>query len=219
MFYPDITEFMTAFSRTALTTFIPVEFTEVVVKSFIFQQIHILNIPGGYPSLGLSIGTVLVSLLFIYLLIGAVRELTPVAIWALLLLFVTLTSGLFFIFFADWFPYGTEIFSELYIKTEVAMWLVIPAILTLAIIPLPGSVFGKFLFVTLTLAYDIIFACLRYILFLYLLRETTFLYMAGLLFIFGPLIDFLAMVGFYSVFVCRVGKKINRDMRLWKWLY
>ena len=161
----------------------------------------------------------LASLLTIFLVPLIKKIPKPIGFWIIFISLINLISSLFFLFFADKFPYSLTIFSELYIKTEIAMWLLIPALLTLALVPLPSNILAKFTVITITLAYSIIFGCVRYTVFLYVLRQFSYLFMAMLFFIFGPLMDSIYIVAIYSFYVSILAKKIKGDVKVWKWLY
>jgi hypothetical protein len=67
--------------------------------------------------------------------------------------------------------------------------------------------------------YSIIFGSLRYIVYIFILREFSYLFMAIIFFMFGPFFDFVYIVSFYSVFVSNLAVKIQGDESKWGWLY
>jgi len=219
IYFPKITALLSGFSAEILAESISSEFIEIVRKSFIYRDVSYLAIPGRFPTFNMSLITIIVSAVLGILILWNKNKVKPPAIWLTLVLFTHLISGLYFILWPDFFPYSSDIFSELYIKTEVAMWFVIPVVLTFALIYLPTNLIGKTAFIFFVLIYDVIFACFRYIVFLYLLNKMSFLFMAGMYFLFGPLIDFFCIVGFYSLYINWISKSSDRDIRKWNWLY
>ncbi|MBD3168319.1 MAG: hypothetical protein GF307_02470 [candidate division Zixibacteria bacterium] len=219
LFYSELTHIISRLTSYVLSFSISSDFIEMLAKPYLYEDIFIVVVPGRYPSLELSIVVAIISSIVLTLILMAKKYLDPMSIWMMLLSFVNLVSSIFFIFFADYFPYGVEVFSDLYMKTQVAMWLVIPVIITLSIIAFPTSFFGKLFLVIFTMGYSIAFTAARYILFLFLLRETTYVFMAIMFFIFGPFIDFLALVGFYSFYIYLVEKRTSKDLSVWRWSY
>jgi len=115
--------------------------------------------------------------------------------------------------------YSMVIYLDLYMKTVVCIWLIIPYILLIGFIPLPINFLQKLGIILLTVTYSIIFGLLRYIVYIYILREFSYLFMAIIFFMFGPFFDFVYVVGFYSVFVSNLAVKIKGDETKWGWLY
>jgi hypothetical protein len=91
--------------------------------------------------------------------------------------------------------------------------------MAMALIPLPSKMIAKIAIVIFTLCYSIIFGCIRYIIFLYSLAKFSYLFMAPMFFIFGPLIDFIFMVGIYAFYANIVAKQVKKDMKIWDWLF
>jgi hypothetical protein len=218
-FYPEITNGISEIARSALSTAVPGELIEVVPRNYIYDNVFVVTMPGRYPTLKLSIIVAIVSLTFFFLAFYLKRVVDPKLVWLIFISFINFVSAVFFIFFAGYFPYDLEIFSEMYIKTEVGIWVIIPFIMTIALLPFPIRLFKKLLVILLTLGYSIVFACVRYIVFLYLLRSTTYLFMALMFFMLGPFLDFLYIVGSYSLLLSSAGKQTQKKMELWNWLY
>lgn len=192
---------------------------EIVNIPFILGDVFLLDIFGRYPSQEFAVYAALISLLIVVVVPLFSFFTQPIAIWVVLISFINLISSVFFVFFADYFPYSMLIYLDLYMKTLVSIWLIIPFILLLGFIPLPTNFFQKLKLIVLTVIYSIIFGCLRYIVFIFILREFSYLFMAILFFMFGPFFDFVYIVGFYSVFVSNLAVKIKGDETKWGWLY
>lgn len=192
---------------------------EIIASSFIFGDIYILDIFGRYPSLVFSIYAGLISL-FLIILLPLLKFISkPVFIWFTLIFSINLVSSIFFIFFADYFPYTLWNYLELYLKTEICIWLIIPYILIFAFLPLPANFISKLLLVLKTLLYTIIFSFARYIIFIFILREFSYLYLAMLSFIFGPFLNYIFIIRFYSIFVSKLAARLQGDESKWAWLY
>jgi hypothetical protein len=99
------------------------------------------------------------------------------------------------------------------------MWLFIPLILGMAFLPLPASIFPKLLLIAFALIYSVIFGTLRYIIFLFIISKFSVIYMALLFFAFGPLIDFVYIVGIYCFYTSKLAKNLKGSETVWKWLY
>lgn len=99
------------------------------------------------------------------------------------------------------------------------MWLFIPFILGLAVLLLPAPFFSKLTLIFFTIIYSIVFGTLRYIIFLFIVSKFSVIYMALLFFAFGPLIDFIYIVGIYSFYSNRLAKTLKNNETVWKWSY
>jgi hypothetical protein len=99
------------------------------------------------------------------------------------------------------------------------MWLFLPLILSMAILLFPTRIFPKLALILVTLVYSIIFGTLRYIIFLFILSKFSIIYMALLFFCFGPLIDFVYIVGIYSYYGSRHAINLRKNRTVWKWSF
>lgn len=219
-FFSDISKFICDISKFVLSSSIPEYVIKVVEKPFLFQNTYILVLPGSYPTLRLSLIVAIVSFSILFFAVMSRNTITPNFVWFVYISFINLVSALFFIFFIEYFPYDLEIFSEMYFKTIIGMWIIIPNILSLAIIPLPARIIEKFALIGSTLLYSMLFALVRYVAFLYLLRSFSYIFMALVFFMFGPFLDFLYIVGIYSLYLDHVGK-INKkkELEVWNWSF
>ncbi len=216
--FPLLTEPMSYISRSVLSSCYPPGIIQIVEKSFLWESISVVSLPGTYPS-DLTIIINLVASLFLILFLPRVKRGKNIAIYLLFLAGINLVSSLFFIFAPLHFPYSVTEFSELYIKSEISMWLFIPLILGMAFLPLPSRVYPKLILIVLTLVYSIIFGTLRYIIFLFILSKLSLIYMALLFFAFGPLIDFVYIVGIYCFYNSRLAMTLKGNESVWKWSY
>lgn len=218
-FYPEMTLGISKTARAILSTTVSPDLIEVVPKRYIYDNVYVVTMPGRYPTLKFSIIVAIIALVFFYYSITFKRVIEPKIVWTMFISFLNLGSALYFVFFPGYFPYDLEIFSEMYIKTEVGIWVIIPIILTVSLLPFPIKLLKKFIVILLTLCYSVIFACVRYVVFLYCLRYTTYLFMALMFLMLGPFLDFIYIVGSYSLCLSKAGKETQKRMELWTWLY
>lgn len=143
----------------------------------------------------------------------------PLAIWVIFVCLVNLVSVLFFTFLPAFFPYTIQHFSELFMKTEITIWLFVPVIMEASLLPLPSSKISKFMAILFSLLYAVAFGVVRYVLFVQILVKFSYIFIVVLFFCFGPFIDFIVVVGVYSFYVSLISKKINQDLRVWNWSY
>jgi len=216
--YPVITAQMSLFTYKFLSSYYLPGSIFLVEKSFLLGNVSIVTVPGSYPSVMTCLINFIVCIAMIFLLpktkIG--RNFAIIAVfWAV----INLTSVLFFSITPFEFPYTVEDYSDLYVKSEVSMWLFIPFILGIAFLPLPSSFVPKIFLIILTIIYSVIFGTLRYIVFLFIVSKFSVLYMAILFFAFGPLIDFVYVVGIYSFYTYFLATQLKGDDSIWKWLY
>jgi hypothetical protein len=218
-FYPEITKLMSMIVRNILSSSFAPGTMEIVQKEFLLEKknVFLLIAPGSNPSILTSFISSLIMLVLVFFLQR--MKIRNMAIFAAFLAVIHMISAVFFTLVPYLFPYTLEDFAELYVKTVVCIWLFIPCILAMAILPLPTSFIPKFLLIILTLIYSFIFATLRYAIFIYLLLKFSSIYMALLFFAFGPLIDFVYVVGIYAVFTTYLAKKLKDNELIWEWLY
>ncbi len=216
--YPLITERMSLIAQTVLSSYYPSGSIEALEKDFLIGNIFFVGLPGTNPSYLISIINLIISLAMIMFLPFMKRG-KNICIYFVFLGAINLVSALFFTIYPDGFPYTASGFSEFYIKSEISMWLFIPLILGMAILPLPASIFPKLTLIIFAIIYSVIFGTLRYIVFLYIVSKFSFIYMALLFFAFGPLIDFVYIVGIYSFYNSRLAKSLKSSESIWKWSY
>ena len=134
------------------------------------------------------------------------------------LLLIAVTAG--YILFAGRIGYGAETFSDLYLRTAVIIWLVIPVFVGAVSLFLPFTVAERALILLVTFAYNVAFSAVRYALFAWLLSWTGAVAMPALFLFFGPLLDFVYVVGVFSMFLVPLSKRLGREgpQDVWTWL-
>lgn len=216
--HSEITFFMSHIVRYLLLLSFPSIEVWVSEKPYIFGTIYILGLSGRYPSPSLSFILFLFSLLSIFF-IPKTKISGPIAAWAIFISAINLISSVFFMLALSTFPYDIEKFSELYVKTEVAIWLFIPIVMGVILLPLPSNILSRFSVTVLTLLYSMAFGILRFAVFLYTIKKFSYIFMPLLYFAFGPLMDFTYIVGIYSLYLSIIAKKNNNRSKIgrWKW--
>ena len=181
--YPYITEQMGRIAQAVLLSYYLPGTIKVIGQSFLLGDVSIVSIPGTYPSALVSFVNFIISLVLIIFLPFAKKG-KNIAIFIVFLAVINLVSALFFTLSPFEFPYTATEFAELYVKTEISMWLFIPLILGMALLPLPAPIYPKLFLIVIALIYSIIFGTLRYIIFLYIISKFSVIYMALLFFAF-----------------------------------
>jgi hypothetical protein len=217
-YFPELTRAVSHIAQTVLAPFFPHDVLTIVQVPYMNMQVFFVDLPSVHPSRVLSTVSAAVSLILLVLL-PRIRHAKHVFIFLMVVAFINAVSSLFFTFFPDRFPYQAVDYSELYIKQQIGIWFFVPIILGLAILPLPSTISSKIVTLGAAFCYSVIFGTVRYVVFLYLLTKATLLSMAILFFVLGPLVDFVYIVGIYSVHVARLAKKMKGDFASWKWLY
>ena len=216
--YPSMTRFVSHLLVERNASIHPPSTPALTEKAFVLGSITTPQISGRYPSPELTFVVFILSLLCI-LIATRTRIPKPIAVWVIFICLVNLVSALFFTFLSAYFPYTIHHFSELFMRTEIAIWLFIPVIMEVSLLPLPSSKITKFIAILFSLLYAVTFGLVRYVLFVEILSRFSYIFMAVLFFCFGPFIDFIVVVGFYSFYVSLVSKKINQDLGVWNWSY
>lgn len=190
----------------------------LLVKSSNFlTDFYVLDLPGKYPSYLFSLVTFIVATIGIVL--SKFIKSKPVKLWTIYALLLILVSSIFFMFFPSKFPYNIKTFSELYFNTEIGIWLFVPIIVAFSLEFAPSHFLIKFFIVFLVLIYSIVFGFFRYAFFLYVILNLSYLFLPLLYFVFGPILDFTYIVGFFSIFLGILSNKIQKDKRFWRWVY
>lgn len=109
-------------------------------------------------------------------------------------------------------------FSQLYVHAIALTWLVIPVFLGISSIVFPFNPLDRIVLALVALAWDVVFATLRYAVFLYILAHTGAVTMAGLYLIYGPLLDCLPIIAIFSLFLVTLSHRIRRKGESWSWL-
>jgi hypothetical protein len=185
---------------------------------YVIGHASYITLPGTFPSILFSFINAIVSLLLLVLL-PAIERFKPLIIFCIVISFIMFLSSVFFILVPDQFPYQASDYSDLYMKQQISIWFFVPIVMGLAVLPLPSSLPSKIVTMVVTFLYSLAFGTIRYVVFLFIIGKISILYMAILFFVFGPLVDFVYIVGIYSVYATRVARKIKGNFTLWKWSY
>jgi len=197
----------------------PPDTLQIVQEPFLFRHVYMIDRIGKFPGALFLLITLIVTLLVMVIVPHLKKIPKSFGTWISFAGAVNLTSCLFFLFFSSRFPYDIRIFSELYVETQVIIWFLIAFILPMALAPFPINIFLKAGVTGLILFYSVIFGCARYIIFLYILTKHSYLFMAPLFFVFGPLVDSIYIIGLYSLFISLFAAKMKGVMTQWRWSY
>ncbi|SNZ11241.1 hypothetical protein SAMN06265353_0178 [Hydrogenobacter hydrogenophilus] len=158
---------------------------------------------GRLPTLQESFTYLILSLLFLLFLI---RKLNPlpkyISAWFIYIAFVYFVSSCYFVLFLDSFPYTERDFATLYILQQMGVFIFIPFVLGLSLSIFTFSWLNLLLnaiTISLSLMYSSVFGGVRYIVFAYILKNFSYIHMPAMFFLFGPLLDFIYIVSFYSL--------------------
>ncbi len=145
----------------------------------------------------------LVSSLFLLFLLSKFNRLPKyISAWLIYVSFVYFVSSFYFVFFSNSFPYTERDFAVLYVLQQTGVFLFIPILLALYLSLFTFSWLNLLLnaiTIALSLTYSSVFGGLRYIVFSYTLKNLSYIHMPAMFFLFGPLLDFIYIVSFYSL--------------------
>jgi hypothetical protein len=216
--YPFITKQMSLVSLAILSPYYEHGALKIIEDVFLLGNVSLIDIDGTYPSALMSLINFLVSLSLI-LFLPFVKKGKNIAIYFVFLAAINLCSALFFTLSPYEFPYTGAEFSKFYLQSEISMWLFIPFILGMAVTLLPTPISLRLILIFSAIIYSIVFGTLRYIIFLFIISKCSVIYMALLFFAFGPLIDFVYIVGIYSFYNNRLASNLKSSNSIWKWSY
>lgn len=182
-------------------------------------DVYYVGLEGKYPSFNMALISFIVSVIFIILFSLIKTKNKPLMIFLTMGLYIHAFSSLFFMFFCEQFAYDLVGYSELYLKHQIIVWLLIMLTYWITTSLITKMFFYRmFTFITLIIT-EAAFGFVRYVLYLTFLAKCSYLFMAILYFTFGFLFDFMIMVGFYALYMKRASEKFSTKAGggLWKW--
>jgi hypothetical protein len=114
--------------------------------------------------------------------------------------------------------YDSVAFSQLMVRTALFTWLIMPVFVGLFASLFPFTIWQRLLFIAITVAYDVPLSIVRYGLFVAILGKTSSIVMADLYLVFGPLLDAIPIICFFSIFLVRVARSLEERRTVWGWL-
>jgi hypothetical protein len=227
LFYPDIIRVFTSSVKYWLLDlgYQPVELswtmlqTDIPILNLLTREVPILDMPTVYPTPLFATTILLLSVILIIIVLLVPKFPRLLAVYLIFLSIINVMSAIFFILFPHQFPYTIAEFSILYIGTEIALWIMIPMILAIALYSLPSNLASKFIFILFNVVYSIVFGAIRYAAFLFMLDDYSVVFMALFYFAFGPLFDFVYLVGFYTLYASNLAEVTRHSFQRWRWLY
>ncbi len=211
---PQITGLMNVAAISAIHP----HFSSIIPINFFWGQLYTVDLIGKYPDaltsfivLAFSAGGIAFFLLS--------KISLPVALYGEYVFIVNCISAIYFVFFPASFPYSVRDYSELYIKLQSGLWMFLPIIMLMSLLPLPATGYSKLGASMITLVYSVVFGFARYVISLYVLVNYSYIWMAVIFFVFGPLLDFVYIVGVYSFYLSLIAERYKSNVKMWRWIY
>lgn len=217
--FPLITEWTSILAKYILSFVMPPNTLVIMKKDFLSRHFYIISRIGKFPEMYFLLFNIVITVIIAFLFSWARKIPKSISIWIIYICLLNLFSSFFFLYAPHMFPYDIETFSELYMKTQVTIWFFISLVIPLALTPFPTNIFFKSGIISLILLYSILFGCLRYIVFFYILTRYSYVFMPVLFFAVGPLMDFIYIIGLYSFFISRISLKMKGNLSQWQWSY
>lgn len=186
--------------------------------NFMYTRIFAVDNMAVYPTAEFAFINLFISIVVLALLPKVQRIGAPIAYWLFYAFIVHLVSSAFFVFVPQYFPYSILEITALYMEVELVTWMLIPPIVLGSVFLYPVSMLGKAALILATLGYSFVFGTVRLAVFLFVLHYGSVIFMAVLFFVFGSLVDFIYIVGFYSVYITGVAHSLAGRRDVWKWL-
>jgi hypothetical protein len=114
--------------------------------------------------------------------------------------------------------YDSAAFSTLMLRTALFTWLIMPVFVGLFASLFPFTIWQRLLFIVITVLYDVPLSIARYGLFVAILGTTSSIAMTDLYLVFGPLLDAIPIICFFSIFLVRVARSLEERRAVWGWL-
>ncbi len=185
----------------------------------VFGGVYCVKMSGKSPSFTFAIISCMVSLILILCFSVAKNKNKPLMIFFTIASWVHFVSSLYFVFFTRMFPYNLNDYSELYIKQQVIIWMIIMTVYVLTTSMIPDMfVYRVGLFMALMIL-EFLYGVVRYVIYMVIIAEGTYIFMAVLFFVFGIMFDFLILVAVYSVYIYVAGFRYKNKKRgdMWQW--
>lgn len=170
-------------------------------------------VPAALDSAILAVAGVVIAA--VALLSGS--RITPAKVLIGIVALICATSGFFFWFFPQRFPYSAADFAGAWCRAEFIVWMVIPLLFAVTLSSLPLSAAATLMFSVETVLYAIWFSAVRLTVLLVLFNAGGLIWMAPAYFACGFLIDFLYIVAYYSLAVARASRSLSRNRDPWRW--
>jgi hypothetical protein len=129
-----------------------------------------------------------------------------------------IAGGALFLLLVGRLGYDSAAFSELMVRTALLTWLIMPLFVGLFASLFPFTFLERFGFIVITVAYDVPLSIVRYGLFVAILGKTSSIAMTDLYLVFGPLLDAIPIICFFSIFLVRVARSLEARRAVWGWL-
>jgi len=129
-----------------------------------------------------------------------------------------IAGAAFYLLLTGRLGYDSAAFSELMVRTALFTWLIMPIFVGLFASLFPFTIWERLLFIVITVAYDVPLSIVRYGLFVAILGKTSSIVMADLYLVFGPLLDAIPIICFFSIFLVRVARTLEKRKAVWGWL-
>lgn len=182
--------------------------------------VYCVTMEGKSPSFSFSLISLIITLILLIVFTQIKTKKKPVMIFFSISLFIHMVSSAYFLIFgANRFPYSLNDFSELYMKQQIIIWLMIIVVYIISTSLVTHVVWLRIISFAELALISVIFGFVRYIVYMVILAKCTLIFMAALDFMFGMLMDMMIMVGIYSVFMKKASEKFNNraEVNLWKW--
>ncbi len=188
-----------------------------------FLKIKYFAIFGRLPTAFESFTYLVLSGVFLAFLLSRFNRLPRnFTAWLIYVDMIYLVSSIYFVLFGERFPYTVAEFGRLYFLQQTGVFLLIPVLLGMT---LSVYTFGfvnfmlNFLTIALTLFYAFIFGAVRYLAFLSILQNWSYIHMPAMFFVAGPLLDTVYVVSFYSLCSYLTVKLLHRKESYYQWGY
>lgn len=216
-----ITQMISWLGVELLSKVIPADLIEVNTSQYsILNVVEYIELPTTLPTRTLIFWNLAICLVIVIFMLFMKKTGRPIAIFFLFGTVIHIVSCIYFLFAGREFPYTLGIYSDIYLKQEIGIWItyVILAGLLVSFIGENGYIFKFSTYITV-MVYSIVFGTVRYILYLFILYRFSALYMALLFFVLGPMFDFSYFVAIYAIFVNKNIKEyeLGKKKGVWKW--
>lgn len=219
--YNQLSYYVSGFVAGVLEDVIGVNASIAAVDYFPkFGDVYCVQMQGKSPSFVFSVINLVVSLVLAIICSKVKTKNKNVMIFVTFTLSIHVISSAFFVIFgAERFPYNLNDYSELYMKQQIIVWLMILIVYWICTSFVSGiNIFRVLSYIALA-GMSLVFGTARYIVYMFVLSQASYIYMAILYFSLGVLFDFMIMVGVYAIYMKRASSIYKKKSHggLWEW--
>ncbi|MFU2158120.1 MAG: hypothetical protein ACP5H0_04575 [Caldisericum sp.] len=204
---PKITYFWGNYTKTILN----LNYSSIIGTEYF--NLYVLDTIGTFPKFSFSFFSLLISTAILFVLL--IQRPHMMKYFLIYIDSVIIVSSFYFLIFKQFFPYTLTKLLEMLTYMQASNLILFPIVSALSIIFFKTKIYKKILFITFVVLYAFLVDTVRYIVFVFITKNLSYIFSPLFFFILGPYFDSLYFVSFFSFFVSLSSKDSNGEMFEW----